>query len=325
MRDKLLVYALAASIGVHLILLGLVGETSAAKPIPVEQLKVVRVDLVKTPDDAVMPRDKPDAPKPNLETPYVPPVTKMVTDTHPPKPKPRPTPGRHPVNPGHTTATTLPGDPGGPLGGLLTPRGVDMGHVPSGNTLPGWVPGDDTGTGIGPGTGPGRGTPEPDPNAHPGPGLEPGPGPVSPPSPPQPKMLSVTVCAVSGMIPGPYCQKKETRSFREGSEPRSTCNQCKAPEPPHVNRVADRSEPELVRDSQPKLPPMDEPGEYTVRIRYTVNADGSVGDIELTDSSGVPAIDRAIREAAAKMHYKPAVQNGEPRSVKIRRTYRVRV
>ena len=50
MRDNLLKYTICCSIGVHLALLGIIGKTSVNKPIDVEQLKIVRVDLVKTPE-----------------------------------------------------------------------------------------------------------------------------------------------------------------------------------------------------------------------------------------------------------------------------------
>ena len=335
MRDRLLAYAVAASIGVHLVLLGFVGKTSAAQPIPVEQLKVVRVDLVKEPDQPVVQQDRPEAPKPKVEAPpeapYVPPVNRMVMDKHPPRPvrppeRLRPSPPRRtPTNPGRTRLAGVPGDPGGPLRGITAPNGEDLGQVPSGGTPSGWVPGSDTGRGVGSGSGAGIGTPDPNPDARPGPGTRPGP---EPPSPPPPRMVSVSVCAVSGMLPGPYCEKKELRSFREGSEPGHVCSVCKAPEPKHISTLADRSEPELVYDGlrhDIRLPDIDEPGDYTVRIRYTVNTDGSVGDVEVIESSGIPAIDRAVRDAARKMRYKPAVQNGVPRSVKMTRSCRVRI
>lgn len=336
MRDKLLTYAIVASIVVHLVLLGIVGKTSAAKPISVDELKVVQVDLIKTPDQLELREEKPDAPKSKVEqpeparTPYVPPVAKMVTTPSPQQKKkrekqqtpprtftrnPRPTPSPHTSS---ATVAKAPGDPGGALGGVTSRNGEDMGHTGSGKTPVGWVPGSDTGKGIGSGSGAGKGRPDPVPDARPGPGLEPAPE-------PPPVIVSVTVCAVSGQRPGPNCDKKQSRSFREGSEPRSACTVCKPPEPKHVSTLADRSEPELIKDSQVKLPPLDESGNFVVRIRYTVNTNGSVSDVEITDSSGVPAIDRAVREAAVKMRYKPAVQNGDPRSVKIKRKYRIKI
>jgi len=330
MRDRLLTYAIAASIAVHLVLLGLVGKTSAAKPIEVEQLKIVKVDLVKAPDQPIVPQDKSEAPKPRIEAPdepYVPPVHRMTTDTNPPKPRPPGhTPGRVRQPAGRTTTAALPGNPGGPLAGLGSPNGENLGPVTPGNTHPGSVPGPEGGQGSGPGSDPGVGNPEPDPTAHSGPGGKTGPeivAPPPPPPPPPPRMVSETVCAVSGMLPGPHCERKETRSFREGSQPTAACNVCKAPE--HHSTHADRQEPELVRDCQPNIPEMDESGEYTVQIRYTVNTDGSVSDVQVIDSSGIPAIDRAVAAAASKMHYRPAVQNGEPRAVKIKRRYSIRI
>src|SRR5690606_5017740 len=110
----------------------------------------------------------------------------------------------------------------------------------------------------------------------------------------------VTVCSASGMLPGPHCSARQSKSFREGSVPTRTCNVCKPPEPKHTSTLADRSEPELIKDAQVKLPNLDESGDFAVKIRYTVNSDGSVSDIEVTSSSGVSAIDRAVRDAATK-------------------------
>lgn len=324
---------------VHIGILVVLGTTSAAKPIEVEQLKVVRVDLVKTPDQIAVDPDKPDAPKPKtapepakIDVPYVPPVNKMVVDNHPPRPapirpQPRPAPSvmaRTPGNP-NVPASTVPGNPGGEIKmGSTTNHGQDLGSAPHGNTPSGYVPSTNGGPGVGSGNGPGVGTAEPNPNAQEGPGTRPAPAPVYVPPPP-PKMVSVTVCAASGLLPGKYCEKRETRTFREGTEPKSVCDRCKAPEPVHVNRMADRSEPELIKDPQPKLPDMDESGNYTVGVHYTVDKDGGVSEIEISESSGVPAIDRAVREAVAKRRYKPAVQNGEPRSVRMKVKFRISV
>ena len=49
MRDKVLAYTLAISVGAHLAILIVVGTTSASRPADVEELKPVQVDLVKTP------------------------------------------------------------------------------------------------------------------------------------------------------------------------------------------------------------------------------------------------------------------------------------
>lgn len=335
MHDKLLTYAIAGSIAVHLVVLGFVGKTSAAKPIAVEQLKVVRIDLVKTPEEVAVRTSTTEPLKPKIEpaqpdTPYIPPQSKMIASNDRPRPEPNrpaPAPMHTKKNPGQTSSTRPAGDPGGALGGITAPHGQDLGHVPSGRTLVGWVPGASNGRGIGSGSGAGVGRPDPEPDARPGSGLTPAPDPdpLPPPPPPQPRMVNVTVCEVSGMRPGPYCDKKDSRSFREGREPDNRCTMCKAPEPAHVNRLADRAEPELLKDSEPKIPEIDEPGDYTVRISYTVDTDGSVSGIEIVDSSGVRAIDKAVKDSASKMRYKPAVQDGQPRSVRIRRKYRIRI
>lgn len=332
MRDRLLTYAIGGSIAVHLVLLGVVGTTSAAKPIEIERLKVVSVDLAPDPGkvsvDADRPKPEQDAAKPRAaspppDVPYVPPVRAMVNRDEarrlPPNVKPVGLPS--PVRVA-TAANTDPGNPGGALSGITSPNGQDLGTAPTGNTGAGYVPGSDNGTGSGSGTGPGQGPPDPVVNPPTGNGNDP--TPVTPVhvDPPAPKMISVTVCAASGLIPNQHCAKKDTRSFREGTEPRATCTDCKAP---FVPTIADRREPELEKDSQPKIPSIDEPGEYMVKIRYTVNKEGGVEDVEVVDSSGIQGIDRAVCTAAAKMRYKPAVQNGEPRSVKITRRYRIEV
>lgn len=271
-----------------------------------------------------------DTPKQNStseasDAPYVPPVKNMFTRDQVPRTY-HPTSGTYsrpvPSSGGSTTrtaSTRLPGDPGGALSGVGSPNGTDMGRVASGGTPMGWVPGSDNGHGAGSGSGEGVGRPDPVPDAQPGPGQSPAP---SIEVPAQPRTVDVTVCAASGMLPGPHCDKRESRSFREGSEPRSTCDVCKAP---FVSRLADRREPELEKDYTPKVPEIDEPGDYTVKIRYTVNTDGSVSDVDIVDPSGITAIDRAVREAALRMKYKPAVQDGEPRSVKITRKYKISV
>ncbi|MEN6520390.1 MAG: energy transducer TonB [Armatimonadota bacterium] len=332
MRDKLLTYAIAGSVVIHLVVLGFIGKTSAAKPITVDQLKVVQVDLAKTPDDTAIRTSTPESSKPEVaqtqpDTPYIPPTSKMITSIDRPKPgqdrRMPPSSSARRIT-GRIASSRPAGDPGGALRGITAPNGQDLGYVPTGRTPVGWVPGADNGRGIGSGSGAGVGHPDPEPDARPGHGLTPAPEP-EPTPPPQPRMVTVTVCAVSGMLPGPHCNRTDSRSFREGNEPSSRCTICKAPEPVHVNRLADRAEPELIKDCEPKIPEIDESGDYIVKISYTVDTDGSVSDIEIVDSSGIRAIDKAVRNAASKMRYKPAVQDGQPRSVRIRRKYRIRI
>jgi protein TonB len=60
-----------------------------------------------------------------------------------------------------------------------------------------------------------------------------------------------------------------------------------------------------------------------VVIEYTVAADGNVEDIKITKSSGYKALDRAVVDSASQLKYKPAIQDGVPRSVKKTRTYTI--
>lgn len=331
MRDKFLTYALVVSIVVHLVLLGLVGKTSAAKPIAVDQLKIVNVDLVKTPDQVSINQDVQDQPKAepiptNSEAPFVPPVSKMVSAAEMRTSQPFRVVNNRvvPYLPSHnadqhsrTMMAKLPGDPGGALRGVSSPNGQDLGRVSSGSTPVGWVPGSDNGKGVGSGSGEGVGRPEPVEDAHPGPGTEPAPE-------PRINYVKVTICSASGMIAGQYCDNKDSKTFAEGDEPQRVCTSCKAPEPKYVSRLADRSEPQLVKDCDIKLPDLDESGDFEVRVRWTVDTDGNVTDVEVVDSSGNKAIDRAVCNAVSKRKYKPAVQDGEPRSVKMKQRFPIK-
>ncbi len=333
-EKNLLKYTLVCSVGVHLALLGLIGRTSATKPIDVEQLKIVRVDLVKTSERIDIP--KPDQPKPetkaefkpqqlkSFEPPpvHIPPVQHLKAA---PPPKPKEVKRTAASNNQAPLASNRPaGDPGGHLNLGTGSAGGDL-HLESGSTPVGHVASPIGGQGSGSGTGKGIGSPEPDPNASPGSGLRTAPEPT--PSPHQPKLVDVTVCAVSHQLPGPYCKDKIVRSFKEADKPSSTCSVCKAPEAPkHQSKLADRAEPELVKDPKVQIPAsvIEEGIDTRVTITYTVDVDGSVSGVTIVDSSGNPALDRAVLKAAEQMKYKPAVQDGVPRAVKKRRTYRIK-
>lgn len=163
MRDKVLAYALTASVGVHIVILGLVGRTSAARPIDPEELKVVRVQMIKLPDAPV----STEAAKPTpieREHASIPPPERIPLA--PKKAKKSPGAGKKPA-----------GNPGGPLNlGTPSPHGEDLGT--SGQTPVGWVPNPNEGAGAGSGKGEGVGKPEPVPNAVEGPGKEPAPPPA---------------------------------------------------------------------------------------------------------------------------------------------------
>ena len=329
MRDNLLKYTICCSVGVHLALLGVIGKTSVNKPIDVEQLKIVRVDLVKTPEQINI--AKPDQPKPEpvktYEPPpvYVPPVQRLRS-APPPKPqtvrKVAAQAAAAQARAQQTRAAQPAGDPGGHLNMGTGSEHGDI-SLPSGATENGHVPSPVGGQGSGSGTGRGIGSSEPDPNASSGLGTTTAP---PPPPPPPPKMDEITVCAKSHKLPGHYCQGKVKREYREGSGPTSICDECKPPEPVHKSTIADRAEPELIKSPEVKVPQsvIDEGIDARVTVTYTVEADGSVSDVKIADSSGNSALDRAVVEAAKGMKYKPAVQDGIPRAVKMRRTYHIR-
>ena len=316
MRDKVLAYALAVSIGVHILILCVVGKTSAARPIEVDALKLVRVDVIKTPDEPrpVPEVSKPAPPPPQLEKEHasVPPPERIPVA--PPKrvqrDKPQ-VPPRTQQTP-QPVSTKLPGNPGGPLDlGSGSSHGQDLGG--SGQTPVGWVPGPSNGTGIGSGKGPGVGKPEPVPGAVEGPGKE--------PAPPPPPDVDVRVCTESGMLPGPNCEHTTTGSFRPGHQPDAVCNVCK---PKHVNTLADRSVPELISGRRaPKYPDSarDKGAEGSVTVEYTINTEGNVVGIKVASSSGSSDLDRAAVSAVESRKYKPAVQAGIPRNYRKRETF----
>jgi TonB family protein len=337
MSNKVLKYTIGISVGVHLLILGIIGGTSASKPIDLDSLKLVKVDLVKTPNEVAV--SKPNQPKPEPKpdeaepAPYVPPVKQMQTAKAPTRKAVEKIVQQ--VKAAKVAAAARanntgqrPGNPGGSINlGSTSANGQNLGG--SGTSGTGVVPNNNGGQGTGSGTGPGVGTTEPTPGTD-GPGTHTVVAPPAPPAPPQPRMVDVTVCAISHMKPGKYCEKRVTESFREGGEPTEICNVCKEPEPVHVNRLADRAEPELIRDCRDKIQIpssiMDEGIDATVTIAYTCEADGSVSDVKVTRSSGNRDLDRAVVEAAKReMKYKPAVQDGVPRAVKMTRSFKFKV
>jgi TonB family protein len=68
----------------------------------------------------------------------------------------------------------------------------------------------------------------------------------------------------------------------------------------------------LVKSEDPEYPRvsrrLDEQGTLTVRIH--VGADGSVGDVELLESSGYERLDRSALDAIAKWRFEPATRDG---------------
>ncbi|MCE5199043.1 MAG: TonB family protein [Armatimonadota bacterium] len=321
MKDKILIYAIAVSIVAHLGAVCVLGRTSAlrmasARPTaPAE--KLINVDLVSTPDEAVKPQPQPVAPDvvneltPQQPTMSYPRAAFTPTDTNP-TPAHRTSFGRRGGS-GHST----PGNPGGRLNiGSTSANGNLDGSWGGGQTPVGWVPGNDSGTGRGSGNGSGEGTPEPVRNADDGPGTRPAPAPEAS------RTVSVKICSESGMLPGEYCKNTTIKTFIDGEQPGRVCNQCK---PPHQSRLADQANPILTRDADVAVPgSVDEGMSVTVKVEYTVTADGDVTGVDVIQSSGVRALDKAVISATTRLKYKPAVQDGTPRSVKMTRTYRIK-
>ena len=315
MRDRVLTYAIAISIVAHLGAAVVIGRTSAARlsaAPPALAPRYIKVDLI---DLAAKHAPKPsEAPRVSLPKPLPPPPPSGPAPDHPnyaATPNPAPTAPVHTGSPRLTAPAYVAGNPGGKLNiGSTSPGGDLPGNWGGGKTPPGWVPGPDEGVGKGPGRNPGEGTPDPPKHAN-----------DNPAPPPQPAMVSVRICSDSGLLPGPNCKQMRTEQFVEGKQPGRTCEKC---QPDHKSRLADRAEPQLTRDSRPSVPSSIPEGlTLRVEIRYTVTADGDVTGVEVINSSGYKALDRAVVRSASQLKYKPAVQDGVARSVKRTRAYTI--
>lgn len=329
MKDKVLTYAIVASIAIHIMCVSLVGHTSANRldsaSAAVLTPKFIKVDFVGEPSEALKPKPTPKAdPKPaptqpKKEVSHVVEVTPKPiqhTPTHSVRPVTRPSARPYVAIP-HTpqgSGRQMPGNPGGKLNVGSTSANGDLGGNWGGGRTPvGWVPGSDNGKGRGSGSGAGEGRPDPTPHASNGPGTSPAPA---------PRTVSVRICTESGMLAGEYCKSTATRTYIEGNQPTRVCNKCKAPV--HHSTLADHADPILVRDANVSIPSSVEEGlSVVVKVEYMVTDDGSVSGISVLQSSGNRNIDKAAVSATSKLKYKPAIQNGVPRSVKKTRTYRI--
>lgn len=335
MKDKVLTYAIGISLLAHVAVAAIVGHSSAqglktAKAAPIQQ-RILHVDMVRTPDDVK------EAPKPVARPIPTQPRTprQPVYQPDPDQPQPQqynPTPdiqrNTRPINTNiaqRNSTSRASGKPGSGLRIGSRSEGGDLsGNWGNGRNPSGYVPGDDRGKGTGSGSGEGNGTPEPVKGAVEGPSRHADPPPApAPPPPPEPRMVSVRVCVLSGMKAGDHCRETRSQSFVDGREPGRTCDKCKPPEPVHKSRLADRAEPGLIKDSEPDTRSLDEGLSVSVLVGYTVTEDGDVSGVRVIKSSGVRAVDNAVVKAASKMRYKPAVQDGVPRSAIMTRSYRI--
>jgi TonB family protein len=311
MRDSVLKRAILISIAVHLVAISFIGRTSstrlsAASIIPAPQ-RLLNVDLVKDPL-AEPPKPKPVA-RPDtavlgrMSNP-IPTIADFVAGHH----------TRHPAALSHPSGYAP--NAGGPLNTGTNDLHGDLEGNWGGTTPVGGVPGSEAGRGSGSGSEPGVGSPEPVRNDAPR-----HQAPPPPPPAPAPKRVVVRICELSGLLAGPYCQKTRSATFNEGDEPKRICDRCKAPEPPHNSRIADRHNPVLVKDVRPQIPDsVDEGLTLEVEIEYYVDTDGGVSSVRITKSSGNRDLDRAVTSAASQWRYDPAVQDGVARRVKVART-----
>lgn len=322
MKDKVLTYAIVISVLVHLAAVGVIGRASVLRmnsTPPVPAPKLINVDLVNSPDDALKPPPKPMVPEAR-PTPE-PVVTPDMRSNHTPVPPssahsapPRRLTSYQGARPGGT-GMRAPGNPGGKLNiGSTSAHGDLGGNWSGGRTPSGWVPGNDSGKGKGSGNTAGVGTPDPVKNATDGSNTH-----ASPP-PPLPKTVSVRICDDSGQLAGEHCKHTRTESYIEGNQPGRTCDRCKAP---HISRLADQARPSIIKDCPLATGSLDEGLSVSVTVEYTVTADGDVTGVSVARSSGNRAADQAAVRATSRLKYKPAVQDGVPRSVKMTRTYQI--
>lgn len=338
--DRVLTYAIGVSVAVHLVAVSVIGRASGSRldeSVHASPQRLIRVDFVKDPNE--QPKPPPPIPAKPKPRPDVRPEPQSVPDaaavpqvTHPGRSPVRP-PGNSRLQPSgsrptRTTASgrpggrtgSIPGNPGGGLDiGSRSANGDLGGNLGGGHTPVGWVPSTDGGRGAGSGTGPGTGYPDPPRHVSEGPGTKP-----APPPPPPPRTVAVRVCNESGLLPGDYCKRTHSETFVEGKQPKTRCGRCKPPEPEHTSRLADQEKPVLVRDSRVNTSSLDEGLNADVQVEYTVTATGDVTGAQVVRSSGNKAADRAVLSAVSGLKYKPAVQNGVPRSVKMTRTYKIR-
>lgn len=340
--DRVLTYAIVASLAAHVLGAGLVAGSFAARlraPAAAHAPRYIRVDLIDPPKALAPKATRVARPEAIIRTqpPRQASALPFARVLAQPRPQHMPDPGRdvsppqalvrtHQPRVTQATASSRPaGDPGSRLNVGATSTHGDLGGGWSGGHTPlGWVPSNDGGSGRGSGHGAGVGTPDPPRRADDGPGTRPAPAPPPPQPPPAPAMVRVKVCSASGDLPGDNCKQTRIESFVEGRQPSRKCSRCKAPEPEFVPRLADRAEPVLSKDSRVSIPSSVEEGfSGTVKIEYTVTADGGVTDVQVTKSSGNRAVDRAVVESAQRLKYQPAVQNGVPRSVRKTRQYTI--
>lgn len=108
------------------------------------------------------------------------------------------------------------------------------------------------------------------------------------------------------------------------AQPSQAASQPVAAARPAAPRQADRdaiTDAVLVRQVNPRYPTaaMRSNQEGWVDVQLTVNADGAVSDVSVVDSQPAHVFDRSAIDAVSRWEFKPAMRNGEPMTVTLRR------
>lgn len=308
--------AIIASVLVHLVVFVAAARVGFARGQAADpaELVVFNVEMARAEQpERVEITPEPPAPEPKVVAPKpsAPPVARPEVEAlrKPPKPKPKPREAAGRTGPAPRATDPPPNvhhpsprpavdsDPNaGGGGGDVNPLVSGRGEFPiagAGGTGPGGVPGTGTGSGSGSGTGTGTGS-----GSGTGSGTGPGHGGgVAPPPPPPP--------------PPPKVEPKP--------EPK--------PDPPHVSRLADRKLPVRKHVVHPTYPAWaQEQGiEGTVTLELTVTEEGKVDSPRVVSSTGNKRLDEEALKAIRKWTYEPAVQDGKPRTVRVREKIRFRL
>ncbi len=226
------------------------------------------------------PAKRPEPEPPREQTPLAAPQPATPTPPEPVRP-PEPAEARPPEAP-PVSDGTQPGGGGGGGGGsvdLGAPSpGGDLTAVASGGTAMGEVPGVGSGFGTGVGAGSGGGT---------------------------------------GGGSGGGTGTGDGTGVGEGSGSGAGGGQGDGGAPGFVSRTAEQQEPVVVYKGSLEYPPAAaaEGVEGTVRLEVAVTELGTVSDIRVVESSRDRRLDAAAVEFVRGWRYKPAIQDGKPRSV----------
>jgi protein TonB len=149
------------------------------------------------------------------------------------------------------------------------------------------------------------------------PRVEPPPKPLPPPpllSAPESAPSPVVVAPPPAEVPVPAVLPAPSAALEERPAPAIAAAPSAPPAPRVEPVVAPRFDADYLDNPAPAYPAlsrrMGEQGR--VLLRVYVHADGSVGQVEIAESSGFERLDRAAREAVARWRFVPARQGERP-------------